>query len=110
MSKCQDWPPSGQARPPTRAAERVFQRDGIFAARISDIAAKAGVSKAAYYRHFKTKDQVLAAVVEATQSNFEALGAADPAERGLPAVERFRLANRRYPQSYFDNALAFLLE
>lgn len=92
------------------AAITVFQRDGIFAARIGDIAEEAGVSKAAYYRYFDTKDQVLEVVVEeAIKSNYGALSASDPAERDLPILERLRLANRRYLQSYLENALAFRL-
>lgn len=92
------------------AAISVFQRDGIFAARIGDIAEEAGVSKAAYYRYFDTKDQVLEVVVEeALKSIFDALRAGDPAERNLPILERFRLANRRYLRSYLDHSLAFRL-
>jgi AcrR family transcriptional regulator len=92
------------------AAVKIFQRDGIFSARIADIAQEAGVSKAAYYRYFDSKDQILEVVVEeALRSIFDALGSTDPSERGLPILERFRLANRRYLESYRENALGFRL-
>lgn len=92
------------------AAITVIQRDGIFAARIGDIADEAGVSKAAYYRYFDSKDQVLEVVVEeALKSIFDALRSTDPSERRRPILERLRLANRRYLDSYLDHALAFRL-
>lgn len=89
------------------AAMRVFERDGLFAARIVDIAAEAGLSPAAFYRYFSSKTQILEEVVEvAADKILAAVGTADDAERQLPLAERFRRANRRYMQSYCDDAQA----
>lgn len=66
--------PSGEPKFRRRKAERpeqivsaameVFARKGFAAARLDDIAAKAGVSKGAIYLYFPTKEDVFRAVVE----------------------------------------------
>lgn len=89
------------------AAMRVFERDGWFAASVSDIAAEADVSPASVYRYFPSKTQILKEVVEVAATKIlTAVGTADEAERQLPLAERFRRANRRYLQSYCNNAQA----
>jgi len=55
-------------RPPTRqrlldAAARVFARDGINGATTRAIAQEAGVNEVTLFRHFQTKERLLAAVV-----------------------------------------------
>jgi AcrR family transcriptional regulator len=64
-----------KALPPTastrdrllEAAGRVFARDGLTAATTRAIAEEAGVNEVTLFRHFQTKDRLLAAVV---QENF----------------------------------------
>lgn len=49
------------------AALEVFRRDGVAAARVDDIAQLAGVSRATFYFHFPSKDDVLVARLAASQ-------------------------------------------
>lgn len=46
------------------AGELVFYRDGFTEARIEDIAAEAGVSRATFYLHFGSKDELAAVIME----------------------------------------------
>jgi AcrR family transcriptional regulator len=56
------------------AALEVFARDGVDSCRIEDIAQKAEVSRAAFYFHFPTKDDVLLELLrESEQPTFDAL-------------------------------------
>ena len=41
------------------AAERIFARDGFFAAKVADVAKDAGVADGTIYLYFKTKDEIL---------------------------------------------------
>ena len=55
-------------RPPTRqrlldAAARVFARDGLTGATTRAIAREAGLNEVTLFRHFQTKERLLAAVV-----------------------------------------------
>ena len=47
-----------------KAAYAVFVRDGFEAARIADIAAKAGYTRGAFYAHFKNKYELFLALME----------------------------------------------
>src|SRR4051812_37459526 len=61
------------------AAVEIFCRDGVSNCRIEDIALKAEVSRAAFYFHFPSKDDVLLELLrEAEQPTLDALN-------GLPA-------------------------
>jgi len=56
------------------AALRIFAEKGFAAARLDDIAARAGVSKGAIYLYFATKEDIFRAVVEqAIAPNLQAL-------------------------------------
>jgi AcrR family transcriptional regulator len=58
------------------AALEVFSRDGVAESRIEDIAARAEVSRAAFYFHFPSKDDVLVQLLLEAQVGFvEALHA-----------------------------------
>lgn len=98
-------PPSGVK---TRAAllagaRAVFERDGYAAAKIADISAAAGVATGSFYTHFKTKAEVLAAVLDESRHELlhpsldEGAGEADP-------VARIRRANEVYLDAYARNA------
>jgi len=47
-----------------RAARQIFARDGFDAARIEDIAAKAGFTRGAFYANFSTKEDLFFALLE----------------------------------------------
>ncbi len=68
------------------AALEIFSRDGVANCRIEDIAQKAEVSRAAFYFHFPSKDDVLLELLkESEQPVVEALHAL-PAEAPLTAI------------------------
>ena len=60
-----------------QAAANVFARKGLSDATIADIAAKAGMSHGLLYRHFASKEDVFAAIIE--QSLYEAMNLAQAA-------------------------------
>ncbi|WP_437629796.1 TetR/AcrR family transcriptional regulator [Sorangium sp. So ce854] len=71
-------------------AERLFYAEGYRAVGVDRLIAEAGVAKATFYRHFRTKDDLLVAVLDARDARFrewlagrvEAL-ASDPRDRPL---------------------------
>ena len=78
------WRRRKTARPAeiVAAAQAVFAEKGFAAARLEDIAARAGVSKGALYLYFETKTDLFRAVVQdAVAPNFDAV------RRGLEAFE-----------------------
>jgi AcrR family transcriptional regulator len=87
------------------AARAVFERDGFLTARISDIAATAGLSQGSFYHYFDSKEQVFREVAEAQERRLTAPG--DPtlevdADDSPRAV--IGRANRRYLERYRDAA------
>ena len=82
---------SGNAMLRTRAAlleaaATCVERHGVRRTTMSDIAATGGVAKATLYNHFRTKDDVLAALVDAQVSALAEACAAVAAEKGLAAA------------------------
>jgi AcrR family transcriptional regulator len=79
------WRRRKQARPAeiAEAALAVFAERGFAAARLEDIAARAGVLKAALYLYFPTKQDLFRAVVaEAVAPNLDVVAAAADAYEG----------------------------
>ena len=78
----------------TKAAE-VFERRGYGQARIQDVAEALQLSRSALYHYFRSKEEILAALVEEhTGARFDALRAlAEDKQR--PASERLREALRK---------------
>lgn len=68
------------------AAEAVVRRDGIKRLAIDAVAAEAGVSKGGFFYHFKTKDDLLAALLQSITDELTgeivALAESDPEPRG----------------------------
>ncbi len=87
------------------AAREVFERDGFLTARISDIAATAGLSQGSFYHYFESKEQVFREVAEAQEERMTApLGDAfahDPDQSVEAAIEQ---DIRRYLERYRDAA------
>lgn len=92
------------------AARVVFERDGFLAARVSDIAAEAGLSHGSYYHYFDSKEQLFREVAEIQEQRLTAPpdrgeGEARPHDGDVASpVERIRAANRRYFERYRDAA------
>jgi AcrR family transcriptional regulator len=67
-------------------AARAFAEHGLRACTMQAVAAAAGVSKATLYNHFRTKDELVAALFAAELERLTALAAALPADRALAAL------------------------
>lgn len=67
------------------AAARVFAAKGLAKAKVSDIAAAAGLSHGLVYHYFESKDAMFAAIVDQMMCRVDADLAADPE---LPAIAR----------------------
>jgi TetR/AcrR family fatty acid metabolism transcriptional regulator len=77
------------------AATRVFARKGYFAARVSDIAKKAGVADGTIYLYFRNKEDILVRLFDEVMS--EHVSQAREAVRALPsAQERLRTIAERH--------------
>jgi AcrR family transcriptional regulator len=80
--------PAGQPIPDhiAEVAARLFYRDGIHAVGVDRVAATAGVTKRTLYRHFRSKDELIAASLRrAPRVQFPEHGA--PVERILGAFD-----------------------
>lgn len=93
------------------AARRVFERDGFIDARLVDITREARCSTGTFYTYFESKEEALAAVLQAAQD--------DMMHPGLPHIDAdpensaaiIGAANRAYLEAYRRNAkLMQLLE
>lgn len=87
------------------AARQVFERDGFLTARISDIAAAAGLSQGSFYHYFDSKEQIFREVAEAQEERLTAPPddrASAPRDDAPRAV--IGRANRRYLERYRDAA------
>lgn len=87
------WRRRKDARPAeiVAAALEVFAEKGFAAARLDDIAARAGVSKGALYLYFETKQDLFAAVVRDAISPNIAMVEATAAAIDLPFAQTSRL-------------------
>src|SRR5512134_1508286 len=54
------------------AAERIFARDGFFAAKVADVAKDAGVADGTIYLYFKSKDDLLISLFESRMERVNA--------------------------------------
>ena len=81
------------------AADRLFYERGFEATSFADIAKEVGLSRGNFYYHFKTKDEILAAVIAqrltSTRTMLEAWGqdSASPEER-IRSFVHILIANR----------------
>ena len=91
--------PLGTRQRLLEAAARVFARSGLEGATTREIARKAQVNEVTLFRHFKTKEKLLAEVVRRTFDRQEETLAAQPPE-GENADLRTTL--RRYAQRYHE--------
>lgn len=87
------WRRRSEARPGeiTRAALDVFAEKGFAAAKLDEIAARAGISKGALYLYFETKEDIFRAVVrESVAPNLD-MAETILAQTTLPFAEMMRL-------------------
>jgi AcrR family transcriptional regulator len=87
------------------AARAVFERDGFLTARISDIAATAGLAQGSFYTYFDSKEQIFREVAAAQEERLTA----PPTERSDATTDAspravIRRANRRYLERYRNAA------
>ena len=85
------------------AGRRVFERDGFFEAKITEIASEAGVAVGSFYTHFPAKDDLLAAILEETTAVmlYPSTGADSVRDDPIAAIEA---ANRAYLEAYEAHA------
>jgi AcrR family transcriptional regulator len=92
------------------AARQVFERDGFLEARITDIAAEAGVATGSFYTYFTSKEDAFTAVVEEISEEMLHPRLHELADRDDP-IAVIDAANRAYLLAYRRNArLMALLE
>ncbi|CUH99699.1 TetR/AcrR family transcriptional regulator [Leisingera aquaemixtae] len=83
----------------TEAADQLFYERGFEAASFADIAAAVGISRGNFYYHFKTKDEILEAVIARRMANTRAMlndwqaQSASPAQR-ITCFIRILIANQ----------------
>jgi AcrR family transcriptional regulator len=101
------WRRRSEARPGEiiAAALEVFSEKGFAAARLDDIAARAGVSKGALYLYFETKQDLFRAVVrESIAPNLEAV-AGFVGQSQLPFGDLIRLVFARIAEMMVEGRL-----
>jgi len=81
------------------AGKRVFERDGFLQARITDIAAEAGVSHGSFYHYFETKEAIFREIAEGIEVQLLSMNDAEYKDYSDP-VDRIRAANRSYLNAY----------
>lgn len=87
------------------AGKTVFERDGFLQARITDIAAEAGVSHGSFYHYFDSKESLFREIAEEVEVRLISMD--DIAHEGTQTpipVERIRAANRSYLMAYKKEA------
>lgn len=100
-------PPSQRRRPKDRKATIVLAAAELFCARgfhnvgIEDIAKAVGITGPAIYRHFRTKQAILAAAVEELGDSFaETVTGAEGLDAAMSALVRFTLDRRSVARLY----------
>lgn len=90
------------------AAVKQFSINGYNAASVDNICEQAGVSKGAFYHHFKTKQDVFLALLDGWLQTFDQ---AIEASRGRPMPETFQMMTEYFPyifESASENLPMFL--
>src|SRR5580700_5352539 len=80
------------------AAAAEFRRNGIVATGLNDLMSAAGLTHGGFYKHFASKDQLVAeACAEAVETILERLAAAASAKRGGAAAAYLSTGHRDHP-------------
>jgi AcrR family transcriptional regulator len=83
-----DVPVSAKRTELLDAAWRLFYRDGYHAVGIDTVLAEAGVAKMTLYKHFPSKEELIAAVLERRSKEVEAMFEAAVVAAGRSATKR----------------------
>jgi len=87
------------------AGKKVFERDGFLQARVSDIAAEAGVSHGSFYHYFDSKESIFRVIAEAVEVRLISMDdSAHDNQRTNDPIEKVRAANRSYLLAYKKEA------
>ncbi len=92
-----------------QAAAQVFARKGLATATITDIAAQAGVSHGLLYRHFASKEEVFAAVIDQSLANAERLAQSALAQPGTPWERICWITERIFPGTSLGNRPGYFM-
>lgn len=93
-----ELPPTGQDV--LSVSSSLFAELGYYAVSMADIAATAGVSRATLYRHFSTKDKILAELTRLAVAEIEEHAANLPSITDTDALTRWALGYVRFHRSY----------
>ncbi|WP_051023059.1 TetR/AcrR family transcriptional regulator [Nocardia pneumoniae] len=91
------------------AARVVFERDGYLDARLSDITAEAKCSTGSFYTYFSSKEEILQAVLEASQHDMLHPGMPRLSADEASPVAVIEASNRAYFEAYKRNAKLMLI-
>jgi len=82
------------------AAREVFERDGYVDTRVADIVAAAGVAHGTFYLYFPSKKEIFKAVIQAHQSEIEAIARRSSSPEATTALKAIEASNRAYLEGY----------
>ena len=86
--------PAGTRDTIVAAADALFYQRGVASTSFADIAAQVNISRGNFYHHFKSKDEILAAVIALRTDRTRAMLAAWAAEAPDPGARLRRFARR----------------
>src|SRR5262244_3547865 len=87
------------------AGKVIFERDGFLQARISDIAAEAGVSHGSFYHYFESKEAIFREIAEEVEVRLVSMDdIAHDVDHDAGPIDRIRAANRSYLSAYRKEA------
>lgn len=87
-----------------RAARAVFERQGYYDTRMSDIADEVGLAYGTAYRYFPSKEALFREVALDVQEEMLQYTVRRPVPRDATPYERIEHANRLFLEAYRDNA------
>ena len=91
------------------AARVVFERDGYFDSKLTDIPAEAKCATGTFYTYFTSKDEILQAVIEEAQDDMLHPGMPRLEEEDSSPVAVIAASNRAYFESYKRNAKMMMI-